>query len=116
MRGSVVERYADLGVITSDVPGETEPLRVAHDVLDGYRKPGKAHVMPNRTRAIEWALDRAKPGDTVLLAGPHNQQVIRGDDDFPSDGDVARFCLFSKDSELGLWPVLAQTKNDPSWN
>lgn len=116
LRGGVVERYADLGIITSDVVTEPEPLRVAHDVLDGYRKPGKAHVMPNRTRAIEWAIDRARPGDTVLLAGPHNRHAIRADDDFPADSDVARFCLFSRDADLGLDSLLSELGSQPSWN
>lgn len=93
-RGQVAEKYSDLGVITSDDINETEPLRVVHDVLDGYRKPAHAHVLPNRTRAIEWALEQAQPGDTVLLAGPHNQLVARSDDDFPADTEVARFHLF----------------------
>lgn len=116
MRGRIVERYADLGIITSDVAAETEPLRVSHDVLDGYQKPSKAHVMPNRTRAIEWALERAEPGDTVLLAGPHNRHVVREDHDFPADGTVARFCLFNQDNESGIWSMLSEFGQDASWN
>jgi len=116
LRGSIVERYADLGIITSDMPDDLEPLRATHDVLDGYRKPAKAHVMPNRTRAIEWALQRAKPGDTVVLAGPHNRRMVREDNDFPADADVARFVLFSQDKRLDEWHVIAKSSTEPSLN
>ena len=116
LRGHIVERYADLGVITSDCPREREPLRIVHDVLDGYRKPARAHVMPNRTRAIEWALDGARPGDTILLAGPHNRRLARSDDDFPADVDVARFCLFHRDIDLDTKRHFLDRRNSPSWN
>ncbi len=116
LRGSIVERYADLGIITSDMPDNLEPLRATHDVLDGYRKPAKAHVMPNRTRAIEWALQCAEPGDTVVLAGPHNRRMVREDNDFPADADVARFVLFSQDKDLTQLTKAAKHSVEPSWN
>ena len=62
-RGRVAERYADLSIITSDDPYERRPLQAAHDLLDGFHQPSKAHVLPNRTKAIEWALNQAQPGD-----------------------------------------------------
>lgn len=67
--GRVAERCSDLPIITSNNPGNEEPLRIAHAVLDGFQKPGKAHVLPNRTAAIRWALSQARPGDSLLIAG-----------------------------------------------
>ena len=93
-RGRIVERFADLGVITSDDPQDLEPLRATHDVLDGYQRPARERVLPNRIRAIEWVIDEAKPNDTVLIAGPHNQLLVRGEDDFLPDADVARYWLY----------------------
>ncbi len=67
--GRVLERGAHAAIITSDEPGQAEPLRVAHDVLDGFERPHKAHVIPNRATAIQFALDSAREGDAVLIAG-----------------------------------------------
>ena len=67
--GRTVERLADLGVVTSDNPRGEKPLRVIHDVLDGYDRPARAHVMPDRARAICWALADARSDDTVVVAG-----------------------------------------------
>jgi len=66
--GRVLERGAGISVIAGgdDV---AEPLQVAHDLLDGYERPGRAHVIPDRAKAIHWALGEASPGDSVLIAG-----------------------------------------------
>lgn len=67
--GRVVERTSDLGIITANDPQLEPVLRIAHDVLDGYTRPGQAHIIPDRGRAIQWALSEARPGDCVLIAG-----------------------------------------------
>jgi UDP-N-acetylmuramoyl-L-alanyl-D-glutamate--2,6-diaminopimelate ligase len=69
MLGRVLERGAHLPIITSDEPQQAESLEVAHQVLDGFNRPGKAHVVPNRVAAIRFALSQAQPGDCVLIAG-----------------------------------------------
>ena len=67
--GRIGERHADVGVITSNNPGHEPPLQIAHDMLDGCEHPGRAHIIPDRRKAIQWALGEAQPGDTVLVAG-----------------------------------------------
>src|SRR5262249_3290902 len=67
--GRAVERCADLGIITTDRPGDEPPHEIAHDIIDGYSRAAKAHPLPDRARAIEYALSQAGPGDTVLIAG-----------------------------------------------
>ena len=69
MLGRVAERSSDLSIITSGGLGDAEPLATAHELLDGYDVPARAHVIPTRRQAIEWALGEAQPGDAVLLAG-----------------------------------------------
>lgn len=76
--GRVVERMAHLGVITNDQPCGQQSLQIVHDILDGYDRAARAHVLPNRVEAIRWALSRARPGDAVLIAG-------RGRRPFPGD-------------------------------
>jgi UDP-N-acetylmuramoyl-L-alanyl-D-glutamate--2,6-diaminopimelate ligase len=94
--GRVVERAADVGVITSNDPLNEEPLRIAHDILDGYRKPGRAHVIPDRAKAIHWALSEANPGDIVLLAGKGERttQMLSDGPIAFDDRQVARDCLY----------------------
>lgn len=67
--GRVVERGADLAVLTDGCEPTAQPLQRVHDVLDGYDRPARAHVIPSRDQAIRWALQQAQPGDNVLIAG-----------------------------------------------
>lgn len=67
--GRVVERAADLIVLTSNNPEHERPLTLAHDLLDGFERPGRPHLIADRSQAIEWALGEAVAGDTVLIAG-----------------------------------------------
>jgi len=69
MLGRVLERGAHLPIITSDEPRQVGPLETAHQVLDGFQRPGKAHVIPGRAAAIRFALSQARAGDCVLIAG-----------------------------------------------
>ena len=73
--GRVVERSADMGIITSNDAGNESPLAITHDVLDGYDRPGQAHFIPDRLEAICWALDQARQGDAVLIAGAGFQDI-----------------------------------------
>jgi len=74
-RGRVGERWSDMTVVTSDEANSQAPLNSIHDVLDGFQDVARPQIVPNRTRAIEFALSKAKAGDTVLIAGPHNASV-----------------------------------------
>lgn len=94
--GRAAERGANISIITSDNPRRDEPLQIAHDILDGCQQPERARLMPDREKAIGWALDQARPGDTVLIAG-------KGNDDFQiigklrhhfDDREVARRLLY----------------------
>lgn len=71
--GRAAERGANISIITSDNPRRDEPLQIAHDILDGYQQPERARILPDREKAIGWALDQARPGDTVLIAGKGNE-------------------------------------------
>lgn len=102
-RGSIVEKHTQFGIITSDNPQEPEPVQATHDVLDGYQSPARAHVMPNRVHAIEWALSQAEAGDSVLIVGPHNRQLERAENGYRFDVDVAKFWLIEKADHIRDW-------------
>jgi UDP-N-acetylmuramoyl-L-alanyl-D-glutamate--2,6-diaminopimelate ligase len=94
--GRAAERHADLLIITSDNPAGEAPLEIAHDILDGCSRPGAPHILPDRARAIQWALHEAREGDTVLIAGKgcdNGQQI--GDCVYPfDDREATRYCLY----------------------
>jgi len=96
MMGRVVERAADLGVLTGGHIPQAEPLRALHDVLDGYDRAARAHLIPTRSQAIRWTLDQAKPGDSVLIAGEGRLGVVSETDEPTTldDYDIARGWLY----------------------
>jgi len=98
MLGRVAERGSDLPIITSDNPRHEEPLRIAHDVLDGFQKAAKGHVLPNRTAAIRFALSQARPGDSVLIAGKgdRNYQRIGSRNKRHDDREIACQWLYNQ--------------------
>ncbi len=100
--GRVVERTAHVGVITGVGPRGRQSLQIAHDILDGYDRPARAHVMPNRTAAIRWALAEARPGDAVLIAsqGERPYQPSRRAPSLCDDRLVARRWLYEVGSKI----------------
>jgi UDP-N-acetylmuramoyl-L-alanyl-D-glutamate--2,6-diaminopimelate ligase len=61
---------SDFVILTSDNPRREDPLQIIEDVKPGlleYKTP--FIVIADRYEAIRWAIDNAKPGDTLLLAG-----------------------------------------------
>ena len=85
-----------------DNPRSEDPLLIINDVIVGVqRTPAKYLVEPDREKAIEMALDEARAGDIVLLAGKghENYQVLRDRTIEFDDREVARQVL----RERGLW-------------
>ena len=78
---------ADIAVITSDNPRSEDPQMLVDAVVAGTAG-GRAEVLVevDRTAAIQMALDRARPGDAVLILGKgHEQGQDFGDRVIPFD-------------------------------
>jgi UDP-N-acetylmuramoyl-L-alanyl-D-glutamate--2,6-diaminopimelate ligase len=97
LMGRAVENAADLAVVTSDNPRSEPPRAIIAQILAGFRHSAQARVVPDRAEAIHWALDHARPGDTVLIAGKgHEQFQIVGHQRLVfDDRQVAREWLLS---------------------
>ena len=67
--GRISSRIADFTVVTSDNPRTEDPENIIRDILKGIDKTSRYKAIINRTEAIKYALDIAKSGDVVLLAG-----------------------------------------------
>jgi len=96
LMGEAAGRLSDLVVLSSDNPRSEDPLKIINDALVGLqRTPAKVLVEPDRERAIELALDRARPGDMVLLAGKGHEttQVLKDRTIEFDDREVARRIL-----------------------
>lgn len=64
-----VQEFADLAWATADNP-RSEPLeRIFADMRTGVVQPERIHFVEERRRAISLALDAARPGDSLLVAG-----------------------------------------------
>jgi UDP-N-acetylmuramoyl-L-alanyl-D-glutamate--2,6-diaminopimelate ligase len=68
--GELSGRLSDLSVLTSDNPRQEDPLKIISDIVVGMQKSGgKYMIEPDRAKAIRLAIDEARAGDIVLLAG-----------------------------------------------
>ncbi len=74
--GRVVNDLADIAVVTSDNPRSEDPERIIAEVLVGM-EPARAEriVAPDRRDAIRQALECARTGDIVLIAGKGHEST-----------------------------------------
>jgi UDP-N-acetylmuramoyl-L-alanyl-D-glutamate--2,6-diaminopimelate ligase len=96
LMGEAAGRTSDVVVLSSDNPRSEDPLNIINDALVGLqRTPAKVIVEPDRERAIGLALDQARPGDIVLLAGKGHEttQVLKERTVEFDDREVARGAL-----------------------
>ena len=68
--GETAGRLSDLSILTSDNPRQEDPLKIISDIVVGMQKSsGKYLIEPDRAKAIKMAIEEAREGDIVLLAG-----------------------------------------------
>jgi UDP-N-acetylmuramoyl-L-alanyl-D-glutamate--2,6-diaminopimelate ligase len=103
--GEVLDRVADNVVVTRDSVDSAIDYEPIHQVIDGFEEPHDVQVIPNRFRAIEWALDQAGPNDGVLVAGCGERPfALLGDENWTiADRDVCEAWLFDNASIDGQY-------------
>jgi UDP-N-acetylmuramoyl-L-alanyl-D-glutamate--2,6-diaminopimelate ligase len=77
--GAAAARYSDVVVVTDDNPRSEDPAQIRAAVLEGARHEAEstgAHVLDvaDRRAAIRAAVELARAGDTVLVAGKGHEQ------------------------------------------
>lgn len=80
LMGKIAQKYSDLAIITSDNPRYEEPNEIIKDILIGIDKNKENYIVTvDRKDAIKEAIQRAKEGDIVLIAGKghENYQIIK---------------------------------------
>jgi len=81
-----VQAYADFALATADNPRTEAISQIFEDMRRGVTSPDKITWIEDRRRAISLALDMAKPGDCVLIAGKgHESYQEFADTVFPFD-------------------------------
>jgi UDP-N-acetylmuramoyl-L-alanyl-D-glutamate--2,6-diaminopimelate ligase len=98
--GEFAARGADLLIVTDDNPRSEDPATIRAAMLDGAQavpasQRGEVIEIGDRAEAIAGAISRAKPGDTVLIAGKGHEtgQEVAGVIHAFDDRDVVRGLL-----------------------
>jgi UDP-N-acetylmuramoyl-L-alanyl-D-glutamate--2,6-diaminopimelate ligase len=117
LMGAVAARLSDVVIITSDNPRSEDPAQIIEDIKRGIVLPPD-RVAPgrqapqttpyiaivDRKAAIERAVQDARPGDLVLVAGKgHEKYQVIGERTLPFDDvEVARAALARRRSRPGV--------------
>ena len=81
-----VQEFADFAFATADTPRTEAIAKIFDDMREGVSAPEKITWIEDRRRAISLALDMAKPGDCLLIAGKgHESYQEFADTVFPFD-------------------------------
>jgi UDP-N-acetylmuramoyl-L-alanyl-D-glutamate--2,6-diaminopimelate ligase len=97
--GEAAASSSDLIILTSDNPRHEDPLQILADAEAGLRAVGKPYEkIPDRRAAIQRAIDEARAGDVVVIAGKgHEDYQLIGDEVLHfDDREVARESLKSR--------------------
>ncbi|MBR3115927.1 UDP-N-acetylmuramoyl-L-alanyl-D-glutamate--2,6-diaminopimelate ligase [Candidatus Saccharibacteria bacterium] len=103
IRGAILAQHSDIVIITEDDSRDEDPEKIATAFIEGAEKHGKVLGKDlfkelDRKKAIKLALDKAQPGDLVLILGKgHEKTILRADGphDF-NDADAVRKLLKSR--------------------
>lgn len=80
LMGKVAGELADLVILTEDNPRSEDPQAIVQQILHGVENKGKVEIIIDRKEGIRKALQIAKAGDTLVLAG-------KGHEDYQEIGD-----------------------------
>jgi UDP-N-acetylmuramoyl-L-alanyl-D-glutamate--2,6-diaminopimelate ligase len=78
--GRAAADFADFFIITTDDPLDQDPVEIARDVQTGAEGKAPGHdyeIVIDRRAAIRRAIELARPGDCVLLAGKGHERSMR---------------------------------------
>lgn len=95
LMGRLAEKLSDYVIITNDNPRSEDPASIAADIVRGLNNPNGCLVIADRAQAIDFAIQQAKAGDQVLIAGKgHEDYQIFAHQTLPfSDIQQARLAL-----------------------
>ncbi len=89
--GLVASREADMCIITSDNPDNESPMSIIGEIASYFTVGSCPYTaIPDRKKAIEYALRTSEAGDIILLAGKghENYQLICGKREHFSEAEI----------------------------
>lgn len=100
LMGKMVEKYADIAIITNDNPRHEQPEAIAKDILQGFLARDRVQVVLDRSKAIQKSIQLASSADCILIAGKGAEKYQQiGDEKMPFS-DVEQALHFLKTNEL----------------
>lgn len=97
--GEISAKFADFTIITSDNPRYEEPMGIIYEIEQGVLPISKKYVLiQERVDGINYAIDMAKKGDVVIVAGKgsENYQEVLGIKRHYNDKDTIEEILRGK--------------------
>lgn len=91
LQGELAGQYADEVIICEEDDRREDPVVIAEDIAVGAEKAGKIRdkdlfLIHDRPEAMQFAVDRAQKGDTVLFLGKgHEKTIEHADGEHPWD-------------------------------
>jgi UDP-N-acetylmuramoyl-L-alanyl-D-glutamate--2,6-diaminopimelate ligase len=99
IQGKIAGEYSDIVVVTEEDDRDADGVGIMNQIASGAKESAKRlnedlFLIHDRTKAIKFALEQAKKGDTVLLLGKgHEKTIERATGESPWDevGTVRKF-------------------------
>ena len=128
LMGAVAGRMSDVVIVTSDNPRSEDPAGIIEEVLRGIPGADRARAgakptgrgpevlaIVDRGEAVARAIELARPGDLVIVAGKgHEQTQVIGDREIPfSDVTVSQAAL-APTASAAAGRVRCETRTSPS--
>ncbi|GAC1371897.1 MAG: UDP-N-acetylmuramoyl-L-alanyl-D-glutamate--2,6-diaminopimelate ligase [Candidatus Saccharimonadales bacterium] len=94
-QGASAGKWADIVVVTEEDDRDIDGLRIMNQIAEGAEASGKVrdknlYLVHDRTEAIQFAINQARTGDTVMLLGKgHEKTIERADGEHPWDEPAA---------------------------
>lgn len=93
--GTVASKYADYIYLTTDNSRSEDPKKINAQIIAGFISTQKYEMILDRAKAIETAIQKAKKGDVILIAGKGHEttQTIGKEQFYFSDYDCVKSVL-----------------------
>jgi UDP-N-acetylmuramoyl-L-alanyl-D-glutamate--2,6-diaminopimelate ligase len=113
LMGNIAEKYSDYVIITNDNPRTEEPSAIAADIIRGLHNANGCLVIADRAQAIDFAVQQAKAGDLILIAGKGHEdyQIFAEQTISFSDSKQARLALQRRLAKRDLEPLNNEKTN-----
>lgn len=97
--GEVAASLSDVVIVTSDNPRSEEPLAIIEEIEVGLKKSSRPYAkFPDRREAIFRAINEAREGDVVVIAGKGHEdyQILKDQTIHFDDREVAREAMLKR--------------------